>query len=178
MPPLGSHVSRCRPRITGLPFRPNPPDPSFYTLTDAQRKDQVNWLNENIRIPLETPFLVIVGHHPLYSNGPHGDNQTLIRDWDPLFRLYKPHLYIAGHDHDLQHLEFDGHPTSFLTSGGGGASLGQLDYNGRGPFADEVHGFTHLQVRPDIMIVRHLNTDGNLLHKFTKTPDGVVAILK
>jgi hypothetical protein len=32
-------------------------------------------------------------------------------------------LYLSGHDHDLQHLEFKGHPTSFVISGGGGAEL-------------------------------------------------------
>jgi tartrate-resistant acid phosphatase type 5 len=32
-------------------------------------------------------------------------------------------LYLSGRDHDLQHLEFKGHPTSFVISGRGGAEL-------------------------------------------------------
>jgi hypothetical protein len=40
-----------------------------------------------------------------------------------------------------------------------------------------VHGFSHIQVKRDMMIVRHLGGDGCLLHKFTKTPDGKVSIV-
>ncbi len=157
-----------------------PPNASFYAQSNTQRLEQLAWLTETLKQPLKTPFLAVIGHHPLYSNGPHGDNQTLIRDWDPLLRQHKVHLYMGGHDHDLQHLEFAGHPTSFVLSGAGGASLNEerTEAAGRGPFFDEVHGFTHLQVRRDLMIVRHLNVKGYLLHKFTKTPDGTVNILK
>lgn len=157
-----------------------PPDATYYTQTDAQRQEQLDWLTNTLSQPLTTPFLAVIGHHPLYSNGPHGDNATLIRDWDPLFRKAGVHLYLAGHDHDLQHLEFEGHPTSFFSSGGGGADLNTLrpSLAHRGPFQLEAHGFSHLQVRSDLMILRHLDTNGHLLHKFTKTPDGVVTILK
>ena len=63
-------------------------------------------------------------------------------------------------------------------SGGGGAALTPLKNSSRGPFGKEVHGFSHLQIRPDLMILRHLDETGSLLHKFTKTPGGTVTILK
>lgn len=44
----------------------------------------------------------------------------LIAQWDSLLRRHNVDLYLSGHDHDLQHLEFKGHPTSFGISGGGG----------------------------------------------------------
>jgi tartrate-resistant acid phosphatase type 5 len=161
------------------PANPPPLDGSYYTPTDADRMEQLAWLQTTLQQPLTTPFLVVLGHHPVYSNGEHGDNGTLIRDWDPLFRQYGVHLYLAGHDHDMQHLEFTGHPTSFFMSGGGGARLDPLlePSSTRGPFAQVVHGFSHLQVRQDLMILRHLDPLGNLIHKFTKTPDGTVTII-
>ena len=157
-----------------------PPDPSFYAQSDADRIAQLAWLTNSLNQPLTTPFLAVIAHHPLFSNGPHGDNQTLIGDWDPLLRAHNVHLYMGGHDHDLQHLEFEGHPTSFVLSGAGGAGLNKerTAAADRGPFFDEIHGFTHLQVKREVMIVRHLDVNGNLLHKFTKTPAGVVTILK
>ncbi len=156
-----------------------PPDPSYYAQTDAERLEQLAWLTSTLNQPLQTPFRAVIAHHPLFSNGPHGDNQTLIRDWDPLLRQHNVHLYMGGHDHDLQHLEFAGHPTSFVLSGAGGAGLNQerQEVASRGPFFDELHGFTHLQIRKDLMIVRHLDVHGYLLHKFTKTPDGTVTLL-
>lgn len=150
----------------------------FLTMTDAQRQAQLDWLTAELQKPLETPFLVIVGHHPLYSDGPHGDNATLIRDWDPLFRANNVHAYFAGHDHDLQHLEFAGHPTSFFCSGGGGAGLYNLltPEATRGPYAKKVFGFSHLEVMPTLMTLRHIDENGVILHAFTKTRDNQVAI--
>ena len=158
--------------------QPIPPNASYTTQTDAQRLEQLAWLEQTLAQPLTTPFLVVMAHHPLYSNGPHGDNKTLINDWGPLFKKYGVHLYLAGHDHDLQHLEFAGDPTSYFISGGGGAELTTLGTRHQGAYGNEVHGFSHLQVRPDMMILRHLDTTGGLLHKFTKTPDGTVTIVK
>lgn len=158
-----------------------PPNNTYYTMTDEARQEQLAWLSDALSAELTTPFLIVMGHHPLYSNGPHGDNRTLIRDWDPLLRKAKVHLYLAGHDHDLQHLEFAGHPTSFLLSGAGGAPLNNLKPPAKGaygPYAEKVHGFTHLQIRTDLLIARHIDINGNLLHKFTKTPAGVMTVLK
>ncbi len=89
------------------------------------------------------------------------------------------HLYLAGHDHDLQHLEFDGHPTSFFLSGGGGADLYDLkiDPSQRGPYAKKVYGFSHLSVSSEHMTLRHLDRDGRVLHAFKKTSDGRTVIL-
>ena len=157
--------------------QPIPPDASYYTMTDAERVSQLQWLEAELQKPLRTPFRIVMAHHPLYSNGGHGNNQTLIRDWDPLLRRYGVHLYVAGHDHDLQHIELPGHPTSFFLSGGGGAILAPVKSNSTGPYAAQTHGFSHIQVREDLMICRHLGENGNLLHKFTKTPDGTVTVL-
>jgi hypothetical protein len=120
-----------------------------------------------------------MGHHPIYSDGPHGDHAVLIRDWDPLFRKYKVPFYLAGHDHDLQHLEFSGHPTSFFLSGGGGADLYNLKIQEtqRGPYAQKVYGFSHLSVTREKLTLRHLDSDGKVLHAFSRTPEGTVSVL-
>lgn len=161
------------------PAQPPPPDPSYFTQDANSAAAQLQWLTESLSESLTTPFLSVIAHHPVYSNGPHGDNQTLVRTWDPLLRQHGVHLYLAGHDHDLQHLEFAGHPTSFVLSGAGGAPLGALKTAeaSRGPFAQEVSGFTHLQLQSSLMTIRHVNSTGTILHGFTKTPGGVVTIL-
>jgi len=121
-----------------------------------------------------------VAHHPVYSNGPHGDHKMLIADWDPLLREYKVHLYLAGHDHDLQHLEFEGHPTSFFLSGGGGADLynERNEVKQRGPYFNKVQGFSHLEATEKVLTLRHLDTQGNVIHAFRKSVDGKVDILR
>jgi hypothetical protein len=150
-----------------------------FTLTPQQQAEQLAWLEAELQRPRNTPFLVVMGHHPIYSDGPHGDHPVLIRDWDSLFQKYAVHLYLAGHDHDLQHLEFEGHPTSFFLSGGGGAELYDLkiDQMQRGPYAQKVYGFSHLSVTDKQMTLRHVDSDGHILHAFIKSQDSKVAIL-
>jgi tartrate-resistant acid phosphatase type 5 len=149
-----------------------------FTLTQQEHEEQVAWLESELKKPRTTPYLVVMGHHPVYSDGPHGDHAVLIRDWDPLFRKYGVQLYLAGHDHDLQHLEFEGHPTSFFLSGGGGADLYTLkiQQSERGPYAEKVYGFSHVSVTRDKMTLRHLDSEGKLLHAFSRTPEGKVSI--
>jgi hypothetical protein len=177
---------RKHPLITFLALDSNMPflDGSaskgrWFTMTPQQQAEQLVWLEAELQRPRTTPFLSVIAHHPVYSDGPHGDHPVLIRDWDPLFRQHNVDLYLAGHDHDLQHLEFEGHPTSFFLSGGGGADLYNLkiEPSQRGPYAAKVYGFSHLSVTSRQMTLRHVDSDGRILHAFTKTPAGKITIL-
>jgi tartrate-resistant acid phosphatase type 5 len=174
------------PIVTFIALDSNVPPPdgkwdhgTNFTLTPEQQAEQLAWLTAELEKPLTTPFLVVMGHHPIFSNGPHGDHKILIRDWEPLLRKHKAHLYLAGHDHDMQHLEFEDHPTSFVLSGGGGADLYNLKIAQaqRGPMAEKVYGFSDLEITHDALTVRHLDEQGQLIHAFTKKPDGTVTIL-
>jgi tartrate-resistant acid phosphatase type 5 len=150
-----------------------------FTLTPEQQAEQLTWFEAELTRPRTTPFLGVIAHHPVYSDGPHGDHPVLIRDWDPLFRKYRVDFYMAGHDHDLQHLEFEGHPTSHFLSGGGGADLYSLkvDPGQRGPYGQKVYGFSHISVTARLMTLRHLDQNGNTVHAFTRTPEGKIAII-
>lgn len=150
-----------------------------FTLTPAEQAEQLVWFENELKKPRTTPYLSVIAHHPVYSDGPHGDHATLIKDWDPLFKKYNVGLYMAGHDHDLQHLEFADHPTTHFLSGGGGADLYTLkvEQSQRGPYAQKVYGFSHISITPKQMTLRHLDQGGKLLHAFTKTPEGKVTII-
>jgi tartrate-resistant acid phosphatase type 5 len=160
------------------PANPPPPNSSFFTPTEEQASAQLQWLSQQLQQPLTTPFLVVMAHHPVYSDGTFGDNGSLVKNLDPMLRQHGVHLYLAGHNHDLEHLEFAGHPTSFVGSGGGGAWLTAGDSApARGPYCKESHGFTHLTIGPDLMTLKHIDEAGTVVHAFTKTPSGTVTIL-
>lgn len=150
-----------------------------FTLTKEQQAEQLVWFKKELEKPRTTPFLAVMGHHPIFSNGPHGDHKILIEEWEPLLREHKVDLYLAGHDHDLQHLEFEGHPTSFVCSGAGGADLYDLKIaeSARGPYAEKIYGFSHLELTRERMVLRHIAADGRVVHSFSKSTDGVVKIL-
>ena len=166
---LDSNMPSAKKREDGVNF----------TLTPEQQAEQLAWLKAELAKPRRTPFLTVIGHHPVYSNGPHGDHPVLVEQWEPLLREHGVHLYLAGHDHDLQHLEFAGHPTSFVCSGAGGAQSYPLKITEayRGPYAQQVYGFTHLELTAKTMTLRHVDAQGTVVHGFSKTPTGAMAML-
>jgi tartrate-resistant acid phosphatase type 5 len=148
------------------------------SLTPEERVAQAQWLKAELAKPRTTRYLVVCGHHPLYSNA--GDSPALIAEWDALLREHAAHLYFCGHIHDLEHLEFAGHPTSFVVSGGGGTTLREKQTtksSALNHFGQGVHGFTHLEVSDARLVIRHLGADGKQLHAFAKAPQGAVELL-
>ena len=133
------------------------------------------WLKAELEKP-RAPFTIAVGHHPLYSNGSHGDTKELIAQWEPLFQKHHVHAYLCGHDHDLQHLEMAERFTTHLLSGGGGASTRKLPGERKMPFGKDIHGFTHLQVTTEALTFTHYSVEGAALHTVTKKLDGSFAV--
>jgi hypothetical protein len=150
---------------------------SLAYLTPKEITKQNAWLKSELEKPRKTAWTLAFGHHPLFSNGPHGDTPALIKDWGPLFQKHGVAAYFCGHDHDLQHLEFDGVSTSFVVSGGGGAGLTKLAKPDRKLYSASVHGFTHLQVNREKLIVRHIDPTLTQLHAFRRDLAGRVEIL-
>jgi len=151
-------------------------DSNHACLSQADQVVQTRFLAAQLAAPTSAPWTFVAAHHPLFSNGPHGDSKTLIAQWSPLLSQYRVPLYLCGHDHLMQHLEIDQHPTSFVITGGGGAGLHVNDRHHQ-PFALSSFGFTHLHVTPQTFTVRLLDADSHCLHAFSRTRDGVVAAL-
>ena len=148
------------------------------TLTHQEMDAETLWFRNELAQSSSALYTAVLAHHPIFSNGDHGDTPILIQDWEPLLSEQKVHLYLSGHDHDLQHLEFEGNPTSYVISGGGGASLRNLKRSpsARGPYGLKVAGFTHIEVNRERMVVRHVDSQGDVLHGFSKTPAGEVVL--
>ena len=165
---------------SNLPGTKDDPFPWSFTMSHEHTAEQETWFRSELAKPRTTPFVAVVCHHPLYTNGVHKDNHQLIKRWDPLIRQAGVDLWLTGHDHDLQHLEFAGHPTSFVISGGGGAELVDwtTDPARRGPFGAKVLGFSDLEIINGDIILRHIDANGQVLHAFRKTPGGRTTVLE
>ncbi|MGI4828135.1 MAG: metallophosphoesterase [Janthinobacterium lividum] len=165
---------------SNLPGTKDDPFPWSNTMSKEHTAEQEMWFQAELAKPRATPFVAVVCHHPLYTNGIHKDNKLLIKRWDSLIRQAKVDFWITGHDHDLQHIEFAGHPTSFVISGGGGAELVDwtTDPAKRGPFGAKVLGFSDLELDNGGVLLRHIDVNGQELHVFRKSPGGKVDVLK
>ncbi len=159
-------VSNGKDKKTGKPKR---------HLTEQEATEQLAWFKAELAKP-RAPFTIVVAHHPLYTNGSHGDTKPLIEQWGSLLQEHKVHAYICGHDHDLQHLELEGQFTSFVLSGGGGAKPRPMKVTHKVPFGKPALGFTHLQIQADTLTFTHHGVDGAVLHRFSKKQDGSVVL--
>lgn len=140
-------------------------------ITDEDAKAQMEWLEKELQSK-RAPFTFVLGHHTIYSNGPHKDTKEWVAQLGPMLEKYGVHLYLCGHDHDLQHLEMEGKKTSFVISGGGGQRISKMNDNHPNPeYAQSVYGFSHLTVTTDKFTLRHIDANGKLLHAFEKTKD-------
>jgi tartrate-resistant acid phosphatase type 5 len=107
---------------------------------------------------------IVVGHHPIYSGGEHGDTRELIKKILPLLHEYKVQAYFNGHDHDLQHLQAG---QVNLFDSGAGSQFRPTKKTAHTKFARACSGFTTVALQPDQMDVRMIDTRGTLVYATT-----------
>jgi acid phosphatase len=107
---------------------------------------------------------IVVGHHPIYSGGGHGDTPELIATILPLLQEHKVQAYFNGHDHDLQHL-VAGEVNLF--DSGAGSQHTPTFYTKHSKFAKSCSGFTTVSLQADKMDVRMIENTGTLLYTVT-----------
>jgi acid phosphatase len=125
---------------------------------------QVQWLKESLEAST-AQWKIVVGHHPIYSGGEHGDTAYLIEHVLPLLQEHKVQAYFNGHDHDLQHLQAG---TVNLFCSGAGSRPRPTATTSHTKFAKGgCSGFTALALRADQMDVRMIDDHGQLLYSTT-----------
>jgi hypothetical protein len=147
----------------------------FFALdTNEVSEAQLSWLKDELAKSRAT-WKLVYGHHPIYSAGAHEDNQGLIRRLLPLLKG-RADIYLAGHDHDLQHLKAeDG--VHFFVAGGAGAGLREPKPGPRSLFAKAAHGFCVLEADRRQLKVRFIDRSLNQLYEATLAKSGAISIL-
>jgi tartrate-resistant acid phosphatase type 5 len=121
--------------------------------SDTQR----DWLAAELAKPTTAPWTIVYGHHPIYSDGHHGDSTRLRQKLLPLLKLHKVDAYLAGHEHEMQHLEIDG--IQFFIAGGGGKDTRRARAI-RGTCAAGANGFLELEASKTQLTLRLVGVDG------------------
>ncbi len=111
---------------------------------------------------------VTAGHHPPYSSGRWGNNPD--RAWVILPDI---DLFLFGHDHDAEHIAWQGH--QFVIAGHGGRNLTPLGQPVAGSLwgDDAVYGAVRLTVTPAELTVEFFAVGGSLQHSFTLRKDPI-----
>lgn len=122
---------------------------------------QLSWLKRQLAAS-SAAWRVVVGHHPVYSEGFYGDDAGLIARLTPLFKSYKVQLYINGHDHNYARTPAI-HGTTYLTVGGGGASLRPVTLRRSGARAVSAHSFAELDFSATELLLQAWDRNGTRL---------------
>jgi len=109
----------------------------------------------------------LIGHHPIYSVGPHGNEPDLIGQLLPILTKNHVQAYLCGHSHDLQHIQHNN--IDFIVTGAGTENLG-VQLSPDALFYDKTHtGFADMAVSRDSLTLRFLASDGTVLYQSKRT---------
>ncbi len=154
-------------------------DSSYFlgALTPQEKLDQQRFLDAELAKKTAAPWTWMVTHYPMFNNGRNHEVPAIIKRWGPTLVEHQIPFYLCGHDHDLQHIQVEGYPTSFIVSGGGGGSLYQKKGTRPGFYAS-VFGFNHIHATKDWTDVRFVDTKGRILYAFRRMLSGEIQPLE
>ncbi len=115
----------------------------FVIDTHVIDENQAAWLDQVLGED-DSKLKIVAGHHPIYSEGSHGDDADTKRIVLPLLKKHGVRLYMNGHDHDQQVILRD--DIYYVTAGAGG----KLRDAGSGRytlFSVSKLGFSHLDLK-------------------------------
>lgn len=142
---------------------------SQWTADGARAQDQFNWLETGLTASTAS-WRVVVGHHPVFSSGHHGNSQVLVDRLKPILDAHGVQAYINGHDHDLEHIQVGS--VQYLTSGAG-AQVRSVDNIQPGSlFARSSLGFLSASIDLDTMAIRFIDDSGAELYQARIARDG------
>ncbi|KAG6402656.1 hypothetical protein SASPL_134858 [Salvia splendens] len=120
---------------------------------------------------------IVIGHHTIKSASEHGNTQELVDKVLPILEANGVDLYINGHDHCLQQIASSKSALQFLTSGGGSkAWRGVYNWTNLNEmkFFYDGQGFMTLHITPHQIDVKFYDISGNILHKWSISPQSSI----
>ncbi len=124
----------------------------YYELTDAgvhfymldtelpldSTSPQLAWFTQRIALAEQEPayrFSIVGFHKPFVTCGDTGDNPVARAAFEPLFLSHKVPLVLQAHMHGYERFDFGN--ITYVTTGGGGGALGDVNKNMANPYCDK-----------------------------------------
>jgi tartrate-resistant acid phosphatase type 5 len=137
----------------------------FFALdTNEISEAQLMWLKEELE-KSKAYWKIVYGHHPIYSDGDHGDSIILKARLLPLLKG-KVDMYLVGHDHVVNHIKPE-NGIQFFVSGGAGAGLYKVTPKERTLFAQSINAFAVIEADAKEMKFRFIDADNKPLYEYT-----------
>lgn len=130
------------------------------TLTELANK-QLNWLDKSLK-KSNKKIKIVVGHYPLVTNGYHKGKQVddLREMLDPILVANGVKIYMAGHDHNNQHIVRNG--INYFVCGSSAAAISSKvpDITNDDWFYAKTASYASLDIINDTVIVSFCDTKG------------------
>lgn len=138
---------------------------------NQDRQEQIDWLRGKLANS-RASWKIVVGHHQLYTvagqnyGGKQHDYPELIAPFGPLFQQYGVHVYMNGHEHNLEHVERKG--VHYITCGAGSEIQLVVTPHKDAPgdyFASDHHGFMTVRLEPERLSFDFIDDFGTTLYR-------------
>jgi acid phosphatase len=132
---------------------------------------QLAWLDKALATSTAR-WKIVIGHHPIYTAlapepGYDHDQPDLIARLDPILRAHGIHIYINGHDHNLQAVTMNG--ITYVTNGAGSETYQAMTPTIRGGFVSGAHGFMTIALSSQKLDYALIDMAGTTLYAQTIT---------
>lgn len=104
---------------------------------------------------------IVIGHHPVYSNGHHNSTAELIQHVQPLLQKYGVQVYFSGHDHNLEYIKLPDQGTHYIISGAGSKCDRPFSGQTNALFQWQSSGFVTASVEEDNMECQFYSIEDN-----------------
>lgn len=123
---------------------------------------QKAWLAKTLQHS-DATWKIVFGHHPLYTSGPRkGRVNTVATTLQPILQANGADLYIAGHEHVLEHDQLS--PTLAHIISGAGSEVTPSTGNPLTKFVASAHGFITCTVNKEGVFVQFINHEGKIIY--------------
>lgn len=111
---------------------------------------------------------IVVGHHPLYTGGwrKNSPNTLKMKNFlEPIFDKYGVDVYLAGHEHHLEHTKPMNHRTHHVISGAASEARPTTIHPDGGIFAAATQGFATFSVANNQILIQFIEYTNKILHE-------------
>lgn len=153
------------------------PDWVSFTILDTEvwtknSRQQIQFLESEICALENKGWKFVVGHHPLYSSGKHGNTKILIQELLPALKKCKAHAYLAGHDHNQEHFELAGNMDTVVQ--GAAAEVRPVKQQKStkesvSKFVAAKTGFSILEIQSHSYKMNFFDRNGKVLYSYERT---------
>lgn len=150
----------------------NPLIPEFYknaeygpNVKGQDTTKQKKWMAKELSNPSpHVKWKIVVGHHPMFTGGGRTDGydtKAIRNTLKPLFDKYGVDVYLAGHEHNLQHL-VNGKTQHFISGAASEKTAVRLIAESK--MAASAYGFMIFSVTGEKLVVQTIDDNGKIIY--------------